>query len=226
MRELVNLTGMVLKASPVGDNDRRLVLLTRERGKITAFARGAKRPGSQLMGVTRPFVFGNFRLYEGRDAYNLQGADVLNYFAEITLDMEATFYGSYFLELADYYGRENLEAAELLLLLYQSLRALLKPAIPNPLVQAVFELRSMVINGDYTEHPPRPVSDSANYAWEYIIASPLESLYTFTLAPEVLEELRHCVELNKRRFIDREFHSLKILNVLEQTVSQSGCVKS
>ena len=226
MRELVNLTGMVLKASPVGDNDRRLVLLTRERGKITAFARGAKRPGSQLMGVTRPFVFGNFRLYEGRDAYNLQGADVLNYFAEITLDMEATCYGSYFLELADYYGRENLEAAELLLLLYQSLRALLKPAIPNPLVQVVFELRSMVINGDYTEHPPRPVSDSANYAWEYIIASPLESLYTFTLAPEVLEELRHCVELNKRRFIDREFHSLKILNVLEQTVSQSGCVKS
>lgn len=171
-------------------------------------------------------MFGNFRLYEGRDAYNLQGADVLNYFAEITLDMEATCYGSYFLELADYYGRENLEAAELLLLLYQSLRALLKPAIPNPLVQAVFELRSMVINGDYTEHPPRPVSDSANYAWEYIIASPLESLYTFTLAPEVLEELRHCVELNKRRFIDREFHSLKILNVLEQTVSQSGCVKS
>ena len=128
MRELVNLTGMVLKASPVGDNDRRLVLLTRERGKITAFARGAKRPGSQLMGVTRPFVFGNFRLYEGRDACNLQGADVLNYFAEITLDMEATCYGSYFLELADYYGRENLEAAELLLLLYQSLRALLKPA--------------------------------------------------------------------------------------------------
>lgn len=59
-------------------------------------------------------MFGNFRLYEGRDACNLQGADVLNYFAEITLDMEATCYGSYFLELADYYGRENLEAAELL----------------------------------------------------------------------------------------------------------------
>ena len=170
------------------------------------------------MGVTRPFVFGTFKLYEGRDAYNLQAADVLNYFSEITMDMEATCYGSYFLEFADYYSRENLEATEQLLLLYQSLRALLKPALPNSLVQAVFELRSMAINGDYTEHPPRPVSDSANYAWEYIVASPLESLYTFTLAPEVLEELKHCVELNKRRFIDREFHSLEILKMMETAV--------
>ena len=219
------LTGMVIKSAPAGEYDRRLVILTCERGKITAFARGARRPGSTLMAASAPFVFGTFALYEGRDAYNLQGADVLNYFAEIPLDMEAACYGSYFLEFADYYGRENLEATEQLLLLYQSLRALLKPALPDPLVQAVFELRSMVINGDYTEHPPRPVSDSANYAWEYIIASPLESLYTFTLAPEVLEELKHCVELNKRRFIDREFHSLDILRMMEQSVARTSGAK-
>lgn len=215
MRELVNLTGMVLKVSSVGDSDRRLVILSRERGKITAFARGAKRPGNQLMGVTRPFVFGDFRLYEGRDSYSLQGVDVLNYFSEITTDMETACYGSYFLEFADYYSRENLEASEQLLVLYQSLRALLKPTLPNELVQAVFELRSMVINGDYTEDVPEPVSDSARYAWQYIITSPIRSLYTFTLTPEVLKELRHCVERNKRRFIDREFHSLEILRVCQ-----------
>ena len=225
MREQVSAAGMVLKASPVGEYDRRLVILTREFGKITAFARGARRPGNSLMAVSNPFVFGKFLLYEGRDAYTLAGAEVKNYFIEIAGDVEAACYGSYFLEFADYYGRENLEATEQLLLLYQSLRALLKPALPDPLVQAVFELRSMVINGDYTEHPPRPVSDSANYAWEYIIASPLESLYTFTLAPEVLEELKHCVELNKRRFIDREFHSLEILRMMEQTVARTSGAK-
>lgn len=214
MRETVNLTGMVIKAAPAGEYDRRLVILTRERGKITAFARGAKRPGNHLMAVSRPFVFGQFRLYEGRDAYNLQAAEIRNYFTEISENVEAACYGSYFLELADYYGRENMDATEFLLLLYQSMRALLKPAIPNSLVQIVFELRAMVINGEYTEHPPRTVSDSATYAWEYIIATPIENLYSFVLKQEVQRELKDCVEQNKSRFIDREFHSLAILEMM------------
>lgn len=215
MRETTNLTGMVLKATPSGEYDRRLVLLTRERGKLTAFARGAKRPGNQLMAVSRPFVFGQFRLFEGRDAYSLQSAEISNYFTELAGDVQAACYGSYFLELADYYCRENVDGTEMLLLLYQSMRALLKPALPDDLVQLVFELRAMVINGEYTEHPPRAVSDSATYAWEYIIASPIESLYTFVLTEEVQRELKTCVDINKKKFIDREFHSLEILEMME-----------
>ena len=106
--------------------------------------------------------------------------------------MEATCYGSYFLEFADYYSRGESGGHGQLLLLYQSLRALQNRRFPKLLIQAVFELRSMVINGDYTEHPPRPVSDSANYAWEYIIASPLESLYTLCWHRGA-GELRNCV---------------------------------
>lgn len=214
MREVEKLTGMVIKASPVGEMDKRLVLLTRERGKITAFARGARRPGNQLMGVSRPFSFGVFSLYEGRDSYTLQSAEITNYFEGLALDMEAACYGSYFLELADYYARENENSTGLLKLLYQSVRALLKPALKNELVQRVFELKSMVINGEYTESPPRPVSDSANYAWEYVIASPVEHLYTFTLTDPVLEEFGRCVEINKKRYVDREFHSLEILQAM------------
>lgn len=214
MRETVNLTGMVIKVTPVGEYDRRLVILTRERGKITAFARGAKRPGNPLMAVGRPFVFGSFRLFEGREAYNLQSAEITNYFSEVSADMEAACYGSYFLELADYYGRENIDGTEMLLLLYQSLRALLRDNLPNPLIQIIFELRTMVVNGEYTEEPPRKVSDSATYAWEYIIATPIEKLYTFLLTEDVQGELKQCVEINKKKFIDRSFHSLEILDMM------------
>lgn len=95
MRDLLELTGMVIKTSSVGDYDRRLVILTRERGKITAFARGAKRPGSSLMGPSRPFAFGTFKVFEGREAYNLQSAEISQYFEELVLDMEGACYGQY-----------------------------------------------------------------------------------------------------------------------------------
>ena len=97
MREKIGLTGMVLKAAASGEYDRRLVILTRERGKITAFARGAKKPGNSLMAISRPLVFGKFQFYEGRDAYSLVSGEVKNYFTEIAGDVEAACYSSYFL---------------------------------------------------------------------------------------------------------------------------------
>lgn len=214
MREQISVTGMVLMAAPVGEYDRRLVILTRGRGKITAFARGVRRPGNQLMAAAAPFVFGKFLLYEGRDAYTLAGAEVENYFREIAGDMEAACYGSYFLEMADYYGRENIDATETLRLLYQSLRALLKPSVPNRLVKPVYELKLMEINGEYRELPLGRLKDSTLYAWQYVLAAPVESLYTFTLTDQVLGEFVRCVEQNKERFIDKTFHSLDILNAV------------
>lgn len=214
MRDLVELTGMVIKSTSVGEYDKRLVILTRERGRITAFARGAKRPGNSLMAPSRPFAFGTFKLFEGREAYNLQGAEISQYFEELVMDMEGACYGQYFLEFGDYYSRENLNSEGMLLLIYQSLRALLKPSIPNALVQRIFELKAMVLNGEYTEHPPKPVSDSANYTWEFVVASPIEKLYTFAVTDAVFEEFRQCVEINKNRYVDRPFHSLEILRTL------------
>lgn len=219
MREVLEMTGMVIKASSVGEYDKRLVLLTMERGKITVFARGAKRPGSNLMGPSRPFAFGIFKLYEGREAYTLQGAEITKYFEELAENLEGACYGQYFLEMADYYTRENMEARGMLLLVYQSLRALLKPQIPNKLIQRVFELKAMVFHGEYTEKPPICVSDSANYTWEYVLKSPIEKLYTFVVTEEVFEEFRKCVDINKSRYIDREFHSLDILQMLRDRKS-------
>lgn len=151
MGETIALTGMVLSAMPVGEYDKRLVILTRERGRISAFARGVRRPGSPYMAGSRPFSFGGFELYEGRSSYTVSSMSIANYFPELANDVEGALYGFYFLELAEYYTRENVDESQMLKLLYQSLRALMNKHLPNELVRVVYELKAMSVNGVYPQ---------------------------------------------------------------------------
>lgn len=142
------VTGIVLLSAPSGEYDRRVVLLTKERGKISAFAKGARRPRSALGAAVNPFAFGEFTIYEGRNSNTLVDAKIQNYFEELRTDIEGAYYGFYFLELAGYYGREGIQEGDMLKLLYQTLRALLNTRIPNRLVRVIYELKLICINGE------------------------------------------------------------------------------
>lgn len=245
MGQTILLNGMVLSAMPIGDYDKRLVVLTKERGKITVFARGARRPNSSLLASTNPFAFGEFELFEGKTAYNACKISVKNYFRELTEDIEMAYYGFYFLELADYYAVENVEAKDMCNLLYVSLRALTKPVFPNRLIRRIYELRMLVLAGEYpnlfscvscgakeglnTFHVKRggmlcsacgalhggiPVDASTLYTMQYIVSSPPERLYSFQVTEEVLTSLERVMNEYMDRYIDRDFHSLELLNLL------------
>lgn len=215
MPEFICVTGMILKQTPIGEYDRRICLLTKERGKISAFARGARRPGSRLAAATNPFSFGTFKLYEGRDSYTVSEADIQNYFEDLMTDYEGAYYGMYFAEVADYYARENNDERELLKLLYQSLRALCAPALPNPLIKCIFELKAIAVNGEFPGVPTdRKLEDSTIYAIHYIAESSVEKLYTFTVTDSVLVELQQVAKEYRKRFMDRKFKSLEILKTL------------
>ncbi len=189
--------------------------MTLERGKISAFARGARRQGSRLAAATSPFSFGRFRVYEGRSSLTITEAEIQNYFEALRTDYVGAYYGMYFAEVVDYYGRENNDERELLGLLYQSMRALCSPALPNRLVKCVFEVRAIAVGGEYPGLPEdREYQTSTAYALRHIVFSPLEKLYTFQVKDEVLEELEHICALYRQRFWDREIKSLEILETL------------
>ncbi|MEG1459259.1 MAG: DNA repair protein RecO [Acetivibrio sp.] len=143
-----SIMGMVLSATPVGEYDKRLVLLTKEHGKITAFAKGARRPNCALLACSQPFTFGRFQVYQGKTAYTLVGAEISNYFEDLRFDFNAVCYGLYFCEFADYLSRENENSTKILKLLYQSLRALSKKTIPFTLIRYIFEFKIMALNGE------------------------------------------------------------------------------
>ena len=215
MQEYTQITGMVLRAEPIGEYDRRIVILTKEMGKISAFARGARKQGSRLLAATTPFCFGDFKLYVGRNAYNITDAAISNYFEGLREDYEGAYYGMYFLELMDYYTRENNDEKEMLKLLYQSLRALLHDGISNRLIRYIFELKSMVLNGEFPGMPTEGIwNESTAYAVSYIVDSEIEKLYTFTVTNVVLDQLGEIADDYRRRYLDRQFKSLEIVDNL------------
>ena len=216
MRESIKATGIVLSTMPIGEYDKRLLLETRECGKISVFARGARRPNSPLIGAAVLFAFGEFELSEGRSAYNLRSARVTEHFDWVANDMEALCYGSYFAELTDYFGRENIDGSEAIKLLFFALRALKNEKLSRPLIRRVFEMKAMQLEGEYFEEPKTALPEAAQKAWRYVLETPQDRLFRFVLDKEAEDAFGKAVEQMKQRFIERQFHSL---TVLEETLA-------
>lgn len=199
----------------MGEYDRHISLLTWECGKVSAFARGARKPAGRLAAAASPFSFGSFKLYRGRNSYTLAEADIQNYFEELRTDYVGACYGMYFAEVADYYARENNDERELLKLLYQSLRALGVSSLSRNLVRCIFECRAIAVNGEFPDPPAdRKLDPATVYALQYIAGSPIEKLYTFTVTDTVLGELEQVATAYMERFVGHRFKSLEVLQTI------------
>jgi DNA repair protein RecO (recombination protein O) len=257
MVETVTAVGMVISSMAISEYDKRLVILTKEFGKITAFARGARKPTSPFLGGSQPMAFGEFTLYRGRNAYTITEMKISDYFSNTMNNIDSMYMGMYFLELADYYGREGIEASETLKLLYLSMKSLSRNKIPQDLIRCVYELKTLVINGEYPNvfscgncggkdgldyfdishdtmlckncHgnisgdkilnvPPTGsvrrgtfLSDSSVYALQFIVVTPVNKLFSFTVTEEVLEQMKRVVKSYMDKVIDKKFNSLEFL---------------
>lgn len=211
MQEKINVTGMIIKQTSVKEYDRVITILTKERGKITAFVNGARKPGSKQSAMANLFSFGVFKLYEGKNSYTVVEADIENYFEELRMDYEGACYGAYFAEIADYYTRENNDELPMLKLLYQAMRALISDKFPNTLVKAVFEIKSIAINGEFPGVPENVRNEGTAYTISYIVNTPEEKLFSFALEDKVLEELAEVAEKYSARIMEHNFKSLAIL---------------
>ncbi len=151
MDNTIEVTGIVISQMPIGEVDKRVVILTKEFGKVSAFARGARKPNSPFLAGTQPMAFGKFTLFPGRNAYSINNIQISDYFASDMTDTDQMYMGMYFLELADYFAKEGLEAGDMLNLIYRALRTLTKSGISPTLIRRIYEFKMLVINGEYPD---------------------------------------------------------------------------
>lgn len=214
MQDFLTVTGLVIGAFAQGEYDRRIVLLTKECGKITAFVKGARRQGSRFVGTTDMFCFGTFELFVGKNSYTVQNVEITNYFEYFRDNLEAAYYGMYFLELADYYTRENNDEAMVLLLLYRALQGLKSDKLNNNFVRRVFELKLFVIEGELIPVERMNPSETINFFLQRIIDSSIADLYKVVLVDSYVDELNKLCDWELKHLVDRPLKSLEILNMM------------
>jgi len=214
MQQYVCDSGMILRSEPYSEYDKRVVILTKDHGKITAFAKGARRQGNRLTAATDLFCFAEYKLYAGKESYTLVDATVKTYFDELRGDMEAALYGMYFLEVMEYQTRENNDEEQLLILLYMACKALTNAQIDRKLVKSVFEIKTVVLQGEFRQKYEGNYCESTQYTMEFIVNTSAKKLFTFMLKEEPLREIIEIANNIRHNTWKHEFKSEAMLQIM------------
>ena len=139
--------GIVLRASPAGESDLLVVLLTGDRGVVSAFAKSARRPKNKLHAGSCVFSYGSFTFFEGSSALKMTECEPLENFFDLRNDITSLAAAQYLCELTSRLAPKETPAREILRLLLNTLHFMTKPE-RNPLIlKSVFELRFASLSG-------------------------------------------------------------------------------
>ena len=96
-----NTEAVILRTMPLGEADRLLTLFTPTLGKLTATARGVRKPTSKLGGHLDSLTRSSLTLARGRTLDTITGADTLEAFIPMRSNLERISQAFYLAELVD-----------------------------------------------------------------------------------------------------------------------------
>ena len=203
MADEIEVSGVVVSCMPIGEYDKRVVIITAELGRIHVFARGARRTNSKLLAGTDPLTFGAFKLISGRNAYTLVDVKIVNYFSELKMDIDRVYYGFYFLELASYFSRENIGEKVLVNLIYMAIKAIFE--------WKIFQIEGIMPSMDGGVLLGKKLKPSTTYAIKMIAATDITKLFSFDLEAESKREFIKLAEEYRDLNTDIQFKSLEMI---------------
>ncbi|MDD2497906.1 MAG: DNA repair protein RecO, partial [Desulfitobacteriaceae bacterium] len=101
MSKIYSVEALILRARDYGEADKILTLYTREQGKVSAIAKGVRKPKSRLRGGVQPFSHSRVLLYRGPSLDTVTQAEAVQAFAPLREDLTFLSYASYLVELLE-----------------------------------------------------------------------------------------------------------------------------
>jgi DNA repair protein RecO (recombination protein O) len=139
---------IVMRRTDFGEADRLLTLFSRERGKIKAIAKGARKPQSRKTGHVDLFMRSNFFIAVGRSLDIVTQAETVAAHAPLRQDLERATYAAYLVELLDRFIGEEDPHAGVYQLLADALLWLTEGETADfYLIARFYELRLLALTG-------------------------------------------------------------------------------
>ena len=114
-------TAVVLRYRPLGETDRLINFYTKSLGRVTAVAKGVRRPGSRFGGTLEPLNLVQLSLARGRNLDNVNECVTINSFEGVKADLTTIAQGIYLAELVDAFSDDWAANVDLFSLLVDSL---------------------------------------------------------------------------------------------------------
>ncbi|RQD69769.1 MAG: DNA repair protein RecO [Tindallia sp. MSAO_Bac2] len=144
---LVNTQAFVLKSQKYRESDSLLVLYSKQYGKISAVAKGSRKPKSKMLSGVQPFVHAEYLLYKGKSMYTVNQVEVQHSFYSLREDYNRLTSASYVVELVLAEATEGQGNESVFSLLGNTLTLMCREETNLPSLLRAFELKLMTHAG-------------------------------------------------------------------------------
>ena len=143
----IKTEAIVLREVELGEADKLLDLLSKDRGLLTVRARNVRRGNSPIKSACQLLTLSEYTIKDYRGKLSVQEAQPIEQFRQLRDNIELLALGSYFAQATGAVAQEDAPNPELIALLCNALYALGKLQKPQSLVKAAFELRLACLAG-------------------------------------------------------------------------------
>jgi len=206
---------LILRTYPLGESDRIVVFLTRDRGKKRGVAKNARQSRRRFGGALEPMTCGRvtYRERERRDLVFLQ--DVATIRSPLaSVDGDALGYVSYFAELIDEWALDN-DPSETLYRLGASVVDAIADAVPIEPLARYFEYWLLRLQGVYQPDPQSSVEAQA-FLEAARSCSPF-AIGEVRVTPKTLRELEQTHREQIAMHLEKDLKSVRVLREIRAT---------